>query len=285
MDLSCIISSGDLELYILGMLPEDEAYKIEQLALLFPEVKEELDRISESLEGLATTIAATPSPSVKDGLMQKLQSLKEEEQKLEGNGSTEVEIKAANDGHEPTLAPVITMNQRKPNNQWLVAASTIGLVLSLAAVIYLVSQNRSNQTEIASLQTNVQRLNTQLSNQQQQVVAYNQTMQMMQSAHFKKIRLTNLPNKSQGEAQVLWDTRNGDVYIAGISLPKPPSAKQYQLWAIVNGQPVDAGLITDTGNLAHKMKTFPKADAFAISIENPGGSPTPTEVYMMGKAV
>ncbi len=82
MDLSCIISSGDLELYILGMFPEEEACKIEQLALLFPEVQEELDRIAESLEGLSAIILLTPSPSVKNSLMATLSELKKEEQKV-----------------------------------------------------------------------------------------------------------------------------------------------------------------------------------------------------------
>ena len=49
MDLSCIISSGDLELYVLGSLSPEEAYQVEQLMSIFPEVREEVDRISETV--------------------------------------------------------------------------------------------------------------------------------------------------------------------------------------------------------------------------------------------
>ena len=57
MDLSCIISSGDLELYVLGLLPEDEAYKISELEKLFPEIEAEINRISESLLDTAAVAA------------------------------------------------------------------------------------------------------------------------------------------------------------------------------------------------------------------------------------
>ncbi|RYZ48010.1 MAG: anti-sigma factor, partial [Chitinophagaceae bacterium] len=60
MDISCIILSGDLELYVMGLLPEEDARKMEQLLLLFPELKEEADRISETLEALAMQSTVAP---------------------------------------------------------------------------------------------------------------------------------------------------------------------------------------------------------------------------------
>ncbi len=43
------------------------------------------------------------------------------------------------------------------------------------------------------------------------------------------------------KATVYWNTVSKDVYVLQNSMPKAPSGKQYQLWAIVNGKPVDAG--------------------------------------------
>ena len=66
-------------------------------------------------------------------------------------------------------------------------------------------------------------------------------------------------------------------------MPAAPTGKQYQLWAIVDGSPVDAGMITtDKGSYSiQKMKSFGKADAFAITLEKTGGSPTPTMSEMV----
>lgn len=79
----------------------------------------------------------------------------------------------------------------------------------------------------------------------------------------------------------------GEVYIDPGNLPEAPEGMQYQLWGIVDGKPVDAGMIvTKKGNKyrMQKMKTFGKAEAFAVTLETMGGNPTPKgQMYVMGK--
>jgi hypothetical protein len=281
VDLSCIISSGDLELYVLGMLPEEEAFKIAQLAKLFPEVQAELDRISESLEDLGKADISTPSASIKDSLMSKIKQLKSEE------GSGSFGLHAVKQDNEPTIseAPVITLNKPRRNSSWLVAASVLALILSLAALIYVMNQNNRSKTELAALRQEVDTLRTNSNTLQNQILAYEETMQMMHDNSYKKIELTNIPGKPDAMAQIFWDTKTKYVYIADVSLPQAPSDKQYQLWAIVDGKPVDAGMLSDAKNLAQKMKVFEKAEMFAITLEKKGGSSTPTmeQMYVAGK--
>lgn len=273
MDLSCIISSGDLELYVLGLLSKEDAYKIEQLALLFPEVKDELDRISLSLEALALTAVATPSPAVKAGFMEKIKALKAEEEER----PKPIQHK------EP--APVIAMQSKRDFKPFLLAASVIGLVLSIGAVIYLSQQNKQATQQVTALQQKVTVLQDSSTLQQQQLQASVQALQLWQNADFKKINLTNVPGKPDALAQVFWNPKTTEVYLTDISLPPTPAGKQYQLWAIVEGKPVDAGMLQYEKQLAQKMKAFETADAFAITLENKGGSPTPTmeALYVMAK--
>ena len=280
MDLSCIISSGDLELYVLGMLPEEEAYKIAQLAILFPEVQAEVDRISESLESLASAGTSLPSPSVKNSLMAKLGALKAEEQKVVPFGSYHTEKKA-----EEHLQIESQVPGSKNKTSWLAAASMIGLIVTLGLLIYFISQNQQRKTELATVKEQTDTLRSNLAAQQQQILAYNETMAMLHNSQFKKIELTNVPGKPSALAQIMWDTNTKIVYVADVSLPEVPSDKQYQLWAIVDGKPVDAGMLSDTKNLAQKMKVFEKAEMFAITLEQKGGSPVPTmeAMYVAGK--
>jgi hypothetical protein len=63
------------------------------------------------------------------------------------------------------------------------------------------------------------------------------------------------------------------VYLSSVKLPVAPEGKQYQLWAIVDGKPVDAGLL-DNPETFEKMKSLGNAQAFAISLEAKGGSTT-----------
>ena len=44
-------------------------------------------------------------------------------------------------------------------------------------------------------------------------------------------------------ATVYWDTTSKDVYLLVNNLPKPASDKQYQLWALLDGKPIDVGMI------------------------------------------
>jgi anti-sigma-K factor RskA len=68
------------------------------------------------------------------------------------------------------------------------------------------------------------------------------------------------------------------------NLPKPAAGKQYQLWAIVNGQPVDAGMLNwNDATIVASMKNIPQAQAFAITLEDEGGHPLPQGVmYVLG---
>lgn len=279
MDLSCIISSGDLELYVLGMLPEEEAVKIEQLSKIFPEVEEEIERITESLQGFADNASIAPSPSVKEDLMSKLKGLKA----LENTDGVADVVPIYRAQSETDKAPVVSLPQRSARFPLWAAASLLGILLSLGVIGYLLSENKKNNDQLVSSRLQINTLQRQLSGQQQEMTAYSQTLQMMQNADYRKIDLLNIPGKASGHAQVMWNTKTHEVFLAGVSLPAPPSGKQYQLWAIVDGKPVDAGVMHEIKNVAQKMKTFDRAEAFAISIEKEGGNPTPTEVYMMGK--
>src|SRR5207237_341133 len=85
-------------------------------------------------------------------------------------------------------------------------------------------------------------------------------------------------------ATVFWDTKSKDVYLLNNNLPAAPQGKQYQLWALVDGKPVDAGMMDVCAGVCH-MKNIPKAEAFAITLEKQGGSPSPDlgQLYVLGK--
>jgi anti-sigma-K factor RskA len=80
-------------------------------------------------------------------------------------------------------------------------------------------------------------------------------------------------------AIVYWDTVSAskDVYLMINNLPQPASDKQYQLWALLNGQPIDLGMIeVKQQRLLYRMKNVQNAQAFAITLEPKGGSDQPT---------
>ncbi|HEY1023259.1 MAG TPA: anti-sigma factor [Flavisolibacter sp.] len=280
MDISCIISSGDLELYVMGLLPEEDAMKMEQLIVLFPELKVEADRISETLEAMAMQTARAPRPLAKEKLFERLSTLQDLSENNE-TGAPVIPFPAA--APDDSMATVIPIKKRKPN--YLLVASVAGLLLSIATIFFLASENRDNQNDIAALEQRIRTAEQNNAALQEQQLAYEQMRRLFQDENVAAITLQPVPGKPVASAKVFWNQQSNEVFVMNVSLPQAPAGKQYQLWAIVNGQPVNAGLLADGNNQLQKMAAFEKADAFAITLENRGGSAVPTldQMYVMGK--
>src|SRR3972149_3116480 len=101
----------------------------------------------------------------------------------------------------------------------------------------------------------------------------------------KMIMLKGMDKAPDAKVMVVWNKNSKEVYLSIQSIPVPKPGMQYQFWAIVNGKPMDAGMISLTDTAVHKMKDFEDADAFAITLEKEGGSAKPNmkEMYAMGK--
>jgi mannose-6-phosphate isomerase-like protein (cupin superfamily) len=64
-----IIESGVLELFVMGAASKEEALEVERLAAAHPEIRQELEEISRTLENYALEHAVEPSPRVKPVLL------------------------------------------------------------------------------------------------------------------------------------------------------------------------------------------------------------------------
>ncbi len=59
------IDSGILELYVLGVTNEEENREIDEMALSYLEVREEIENICTALEDYANQNALIPDPTIK----------------------------------------------------------------------------------------------------------------------------------------------------------------------------------------------------------------------------
>ena len=123
--------------------------------------------------------------------------------------------------------------------------------------------------------------------QNQANLAMKTDINVMTDKNSLPVVLKGTPHAPDALAKIYWMKTTGDVYVDPSNLPGIPSGKQYQLWAIVDGKPVDAGMISTEKGIYHiqKMKSFGRAEAFAITLEKAGGSPTPTmdQMYVISK--
>ena len=108
--------------------------------------------------------------------------------------------------------------------------------------------------------------------------ALKEDVSVMTNKFAQPVVLSGTDKAPDAVAKIFWMKNTGQVYVDPTNLPQVPAGKQYQLWAIVDGKPLDAGMIKTEKGIYHiqKMKSFGKADAFAITLEKEGGSLTPT---------
>ena len=261
MNKEDIISSGLLELYAMGISSPEETREVEQYLQQFPELKQELNEIEISLEKYARANAVEPSASVKEKLFKQVFP-----------GSPEGEGKAAR------VIPIQSNNRTSSFPYYKLIAAASVLLLIISAVLNFNFYQKYHKAD-AQLQIAQQKMEQQQKSNQ----AMTQDLDVVTNKYAQPVLLKGTPNAPDAVAKIFWMKNTGEVYINPTNLPNAPAGKQYQLWGIVDGKPVDGGMITTEKGTFHiqKMKSFGKAEAFAITLEKAGGSPTPTMDQMV----
>jgi hypothetical protein len=141
-----------------------------------------------------------------------------------------------------------------------------------------------------ALNNSLKQAQTELSLAKDGMNTMKQDLNIVQSKYSEAVKLNGVNATPNAVAKIFWMKNTGDVYIDSRNLPEIPQGKQFQLWAIIDGKPVDAGLIITSKSgdkyRIQKMKSFGRAEAFAITVEAEGGSAAPTmnTMVVMGKS-
>ncbi len=257
MDIKAYIESGIIESYVLGMADDQERAELEQYSRQYPEIRAAIDAFELSLEQNAMANAIQPAAHVKANIL------------------AEIAGEFSETADTTTTAKVVSMTS--PNTSWLryvAAASVILLVVSAATNVYFYRQFREASSQYQALLVEKSSLLAQNQALQAKGLDLYQGMQIMSDPSYTKVSLPGVKADENKLATVFWDKKNNEVYLLTNRLPQTDANTQYQLWAIVDGKPVDAGMV-DICNGLCKMKNISNATAFAITLEKRGGSPTP----------
>ncbi|MBP8755290.1 MAG: anti-sigma factor [Chitinophagales bacterium] len=259
MDINAYINSGIIESYVLGLLDAEACNEVEQLALQYPEIRKEINEIQQSLESYAEVNRMEPRKELMDEIWNKM------------NSSVPVEKPVVIPPPSNTIVKKLISIQ-----PYLAAAILILLLTSFIINIYLSNELKHTRNLISELNNTNLRIAERLETQKASFDAMEQQFAFVISPDTRTIRLNGLPAHQEAAAYIYWNTQNAEVFIASSGLPKLSANTQYQLWAIVDGTPVSAGLLADNQGTLQKMDSFKNVQAFAITIEPKGGSKTPT---------
>nr|WP_262904716.1 anti-sigma factor [Hymenobacter lucidus] len=162
---------------------------------------------------------------------------------------------------------------------WLMAASVALLVLSAAANLILYNRWQSSETQLVALQADQSRVASTMQAVEKRLDTRTQELAVLRSEQFNAVELAGTPVAPEAKARVLYNKATKAVYVDVRNLPTLPEGKQYQLWAMDKGKPVDAGMLaaaTTAGDSLQQMKNIANAEAFAMTVEPAGGSENPT---------
>jgi anti-sigma-K factor RskA len=245
------ISSGVVESYVLGLLSAQERFEFEQYCEAHPEVKAARDAFELELEKRLMENTISPPTDLKQ------------------------KISAAVFGESKQASVIEIKKTPERKMSWLRIAAAACLILLAGSIWWNMNLKKENG-----------QLRNDLNNSQERIAQMEVDAATIQKEGMKMVGLGGTNNSPKSFATVYWDTTSHDVYLLVNNLPKPASDEQYQLWAILNGQPQDMGMIeiTEKPLQLYRMKNAQAAQAFAITLEKKDGNPEPNlqKIYVMG---
>lgn len=252
-----LIQSGLLEAYAMGTLRGSDAELVENMRAEHPSVAAELDAIEAALEEQALARAVAPPVGLRETIIKKAVSQE---------GGTPV---------VPLNAPSTEKETVSRSVRIWPAAAVIGLLISLGVNVMMLNELRNVRGQLARMDQERSVLAEQLQIQRASFEETQQQLAIVSDPQREVVLLKGTEQQEDARARIYWDKEREAVHLDVLRLPDAPAGKQYQLWALVDGQPVDAGVFNTDGSL-QAMKEVQSAQAFAVTVEQKGGSPTPT---------
>lgn len=272
MDVKEYIESGIIESYVLGLTTAEETAEVLAMYKEHAEVKNAVNEFEILLEKQISENAVMPPASIKNDLNKVLfsQTVNQDQHKT-----------------IPFTGSAVVRNINASNtSRYIAAAAIILLIISTGLNFYFYSSFKSSTDKYEALLNERNTLQANNASYKTQLDELNESFRMMESSDMVSIKMNGVKGKENNVATVYWNKNTKEVYVLPNKMEAAPEGKQYQLWAIVDGKPVDAGTIGfDCAGLCKTGKTIQSAQAFAITLEKQGGSATPTltAMYVLGK--
>ena len=259
------MESGILELYVLGDLSSEEIREVEAMVAENPELKSEVEAIENALQAYAISNAIQPSDAVRNRIL--------------------TSIGASNEGAKPVV-PIYQAAAPSVFYKYAFAASLALLFVSAILLINLNNKLKESTTQLAVLQTENQQFSNRVNYMNSELDDSRKFLEIYQQpGQYKLISLKGSPKAPAASMTVAFSPQKKEVMIdlSSLKMPENDDQHQYQLWALVDGKPVDLGVFDSTADHSgmKRMKSVTGAQAFAVTLEPMGGSVTPTMEQMM----
>lgn len=251
MKLKEYISSGILEAYLLDEVTPQERMEVQRMMSEYPELKQELNLTEETLETFGMRSAIVPRKELKGKIL--------------------ANVEKSVPSQRPNVIAVTL-----PFWKYAAAASII-IALGTSYLAYSYRQQwQQTRVTLNDLVAQNQRIAQEYSVVNQKLEKIQGDLSIIESTAFHKVVMKGTAAEPNALASVYWNASTEEVFLSIQNLKKISQDNQFQLWAIVDGKPVDAGVFDAGYSGLLKMKNIKGASAFAVTIETRGGKQSPT---------
>lgn len=293
------IESGALEAYVLGLASPEEIALAERMRSEHSEVEDEYQLILGSVDTWVQGYAKPAPEGAWEAIAARITNEKGNERKLDtevpSDTSTEPSYAGSLSGNNGNKADILTPGgsrvidintNREAGNFRFWQAIAAGLALlaagSLGLNFWQYGRENSLKQELAAARQQSAVLATTAS---QETIRRQETETMLAHAadpDMQHVVMLGLKDAPAAKVMVMWKKNSKSVMMAMTNMPAVPSDKDLQLWAIVDGKPVDLGVVPSRQGevMEHAIPEVPGATAFAITLEDKGGHPQPQGVML-----
>ncbi|MBI1223697.1 MAG: hypothetical protein GC192_00550 [Bacteroidetes bacterium] len=279
MNLQAYITSGILELYVHGLASPEEIREVEAMAEQHPEVRQEIIAIQQTLERYSDVHGVQPPDGLKDKIMQRLDAAPKGRSRSNGNSEpptktpTPTASRAPRSTGETSVASIAT---------WVLGLALIG---ALVAIFLFWQQAERANAQLKAAQDQVEEQRKACDEEKAKANKVNEQFIAIRHWATKPVQMKGTELGGDAFAVVYWNNIKKKALLDVVNLPTPPTDKQFQLWAIVDGKPTDMGVfeVASAGSL-QEVPFIDNPQAFAVTLEPKGGSKSPTldQMYVVG---
>lgn len=245
MNTTQYIASGVLEAFVIGDLTEEEGREVEANLEKYQELRDALEKIEAAYEQVLAVGAIEPDPTLRERIFKVLDKKKSDE-----------------------------LNQKTQGRRKMAGFSIVFGAAAAVVILVVFGYREMGRSIPAHAEKTRQTLSD--ANKTSKPGQY-----VIGNPEFLEIKLKGTEGHSDLFCAIYWNKRSGEIFLLPHHLDELADANQFQLWAIVEGKPVNAGVFDDQKGVLLKMPNIQvRPSAFAITIEPKGGSDTPTLATM-----
>ncbi|OZV67978.1 anti-sigma factor domain-containing protein [Winogradskyella aurantia] len=250
MDKKTILEKGLLEQYILGELSLEKRHQVEQILRADSKLRDVFDALERDLERLGMDNAISPPPAVKNNLLDKIKSSRSKTAQIDSQ-----------------------TNRTNFKFYFGIAASLAALLL--VSSFWMYSELSKLKGEVQSIETENVNLNGTVEDLKGKLTQNTELYAAITHPDTKQYILEGNALMPEGKIISYVNRSTKSVVINTERLPKLDEAHDYQMWADVEGEMINMGVIDKTQPLI-AMNYIDHSESLNVTIEPAGGNDHPT---------